>query len=307
MTQNKIKFKGMSLQVHMDEKWFYITRTTERYYIIPEEDVPYRACQSKRFITKVMFMCAVTRPVYGDNGEMIFDGKIGIFPFLEEIPAVRNSINRPAGTLETKPTNSITKEVIKGCLIQKIIPAIKAKWPQNASKDIFIQQDNARPHIKDYDPEFRAAANSDGFNIHLVFQPPNSPDLNINDLGFFSALQTLQHETAANTVLELVKNVEDAFVKLHPKKQNFNFLTLQTIMVEIMLTKGHNNFTIPHMRKRVLERLGTLPTDLIVDEIMVREYLQYLDDQGQGAALDYLRLQLTNLPQMVEVTEDVMQ
>ncbi|XP_074271641.1 uncharacterized protein LOC141595574 [Silene latifolia] len=297
----------MSQQVHMDEKCFYITRTTERYYIIPEEDVPYRACQSKRFISKVMFMCAVSRPVYGDNGEMIFDGKIGIFPFLEEISATRNSRNSPAGTLETKPTNSITKEVIKGCLIHKIIPAIKAKWPQNASKDIFIQQDNAIPHIKDNDPEFRAAANSDDFNIHLVFQPPNNPDLNINNLGFFSALQTLQHEKAANTVLELVKNMEVTFVELHPKKLNFNFLTLQTIMVEIMLTKGHNNFTIPHMRKRVLERLGTLPKDLIVYEIMVRECLQYLDDQGQGSALDYLRVQLKDLPQMEEVTKYGMQ
>ncbi|XP_074298008.1 uncharacterized protein LOC141628807 [Silene latifolia] len=263
----------MSQQVHMDEKWFYMTRTTERYYIILEEDVQYRACQSKRFKTKVMFMCAVSRPVYGDNGEMIFDGKIGIFPFLEEIPAVRNSRNRPAGTLETKPTNSITEEVIKGCLIHYTIPAIKAKWPQKASKDIFIQQDNTRHLIKDNEPEFRAAANSDGFNIHLVFQPPKNPDLNINDLGFFSALQTLQHEKAATTVLELVKNVKDAFVELQQKKLNFNFLTLQIIMVEIMLTKGYNNFTIPHMRKRVLERLGTLPKDLIVDEIIVRECL----------------------------------
>ncbi|KAL8491781.1 hypothetical protein ACS0TY_023396 [Phlomoides rotata] len=36
-----------------------------------------------------------------------------------------------------------------------IIPAIKAKWPSNASKNIIIQQDNAKPHISNNDPDFR--------------------------------------------------------------------------------------------------------------------------------------------------------
>lgn len=58
------------------------------------------------------------------------------------------------------------------------------KWPEGASKEIYIQQDNAKPHVKNSDPDFRAAANQNGFNITLVQQPPNSPDMNINDLGF---------------------------------------------------------------------------------------------------------------------------
>ncbi|KAK9672664.1 hypothetical protein RND81_12G115600 [Saponaria officinalis] len=288
MNLNVIKFKDMSQQVHIDEKWFYITKTTESYYILPEEEESYRACQSKIFITKVMFMCAVSRPLFGEEGELLFDGKIGIFPFLEEQAAVRRSKNREAGTLVTMPTNSINKQVIKDCLINKIIPAINFKWPENASKDICIQQDNAKPHISDLDPNFRVVADSDGFNIHLVFQPPNSPDLNINDLGFFRSLQSLQHETAASTVVELVGAVEAAFELHVPNKLNFNFLTLQTVMVEIMKCRGHNNFSIPHMRKRVLERQGILPRDIIVDEMLVKECLDYLAEEGQGASLDYL-------------------
>ncbi|XP_074297014.1 uncharacterized protein LOC141627685 [Silene latifolia] len=290
LSEKLIKFKDMSQQVHIDEKWFYITKEVDRYYVIPEEDVPYRACQSKRFITKVMFMCAVSRPVYGTNGEVLFDGKIGIFPFIEDVPALRSSVNRAAGTLVTKSVTSITKAVIKDCLINKIIPALKLKWPENASKEIYIQQDNARPHISDNDPEFRVAASSDGFDIHLMFQPSNSPDLNINDLGFFSSLKSLQHETVATTVLELVAAVENAYEVLVPSKLNFNFLTLQTVMIEIMLTNGHNSFTIPHMRKRVLARLGILPRDLSVDTLLVKECLEHLlqQGQGQGAALEIL-------------------
>lgn len=48
-----------------------------------------------------------------------------------------------------------------------------------------IQLDNARPHISNTYPNFRAVANADGFPIKLIQQPPNSPDCNANDLGFF--------------------------------------------------------------------------------------------------------------------------
>ncbi|XP_074265531.1 uncharacterized protein LOC141587969 [Silene latifolia] len=137
------KFKDMSLQIHIDQKWFYITKTIDSFYILEEEEPPYRSCHSKRFITKVMFICAVCKPLYGDNGELIFNGKLGIFPFIKEVPAARTSKNRQAGTLETKPTTSLTKQVIKDCLINKIIPSIKARWPENARKGIWIQQDKA--------------------------------------------------------------------------------------------------------------------------------------------------------------------
>ncbi|XP_074314581.1 uncharacterized protein LOC141649802 [Silene latifolia] len=151
------------------------------------EKRPYRTCQSKRFITKVMFMCAVARPkLYGPNQEIIFDGKLGCWPFVMEVPAQRKSKNICAGTLETKCIKSITKQVTKDMLINQVIPAIKAKWPSTCSKHILIQQDNARPHITNKDADFRRAGTEDGWNnIEFTHQPPNSPDLNVLDLRFF--------------------------------------------------------------------------------------------------------------------------
>ncbi|XP_074288192.1 uncharacterized protein LOC141613358 [Silene latifolia] len=253
--QNLIKFKDMSCQIHIDEKWFYLATTTDTYYIVPGEEEPYHSCQSKRYITKVMFMCAVARPVYGENGDLLFDGKIGVWPFIEH----------------------------------KIIPTIKAKWPANASKIIFIQQDNARPCIPDLDPDFRVAATSDGFDIHLVFQPPNNPDLNINDLGFFRSLQTLQNDEVASTVDELVNNVMTAFIDHESMKLNFNYLTLQSVIVEIMNCRRHNDFKIPHMSKESLLRQGILPTNLTVDANLARDCLEYLDANEYGSALNELR------------------
>ena len=91
----------------------------------------------------------------------------------------------------------------------QILPAIKAKWPDVMSKDILIQQDNCPAHINDDDPDFRAAASADGFNIHLFSQPANSPDTNVNDLGYFRALQSLKDEETPPTRAFYSSNLED--------------------------------------------------------------------------------------------------
>ncbi|KAK9682246.1 hypothetical protein RND81_10G060800 [Saponaria officinalis] len=272
----EIMFNEMNNTVHIDEKWFYITQDNQKIYIVDGEELPHRSCQSKRYITKVMFMCAVSRPIYDVEGELVFDGKIGMFPFTKQQPARRGSRNRPRGTLETKPIESITKPVIKKCLIEQVIPAIKSVWPEGLSKHIYIQQDNAKPHIQNNDPEFMAAANSDGFHIQLVFQPPNSPDLNCNDLGYFRALQSLQSKTTAKTVDALVNEVMQAFTEYSPSKLNNIFLSLQAVMVEIMKCKGHNNFSLPHMGKGHLVAIGMLPRNLMVNEDLVRECVEYM-------------------------------
>ncbi|XP_057793339.1 uncharacterized protein LOC131009959 [Salvia miltiorrhiza] len=182
-------------------------QTSDRYYLLPDETDLYRATKSKRFITKVMFMCAVSRPQYSADGQELFDGKIGIFPFTTVEPTKRKSKNRANGVLEVKPIQSITKEVTKECI---------------------IKQDNARPHFKKDDPNFIAAANSDGFKIDLVCQPANSSDLNVNDLSFFRATQSLQDDKIAITVEDLVQN---------------------GCLTEIMKAKGSNDYKISHINK----------------------------------------------------------
>jgi hypothetical protein len=68
---------------------------------------------------------------------------------------------------------------------------IDEKWPrEDVSKPIFIQQDNAPTHLKLDDLQFCEAAKQEGFDIRLVCQPPNSPDFNILDLGFFEQFNT---------------------------------------------------------------------------------------------------------------------
>jgi hypothetical protein len=132
--------------VHFDEKWFYITKESTRYYLAPEETLPQRTAQSKRHIEKVMFGAAVARPGPDPSDPGYFDGKIGIWDFSETAPAQRSSANRPRGTMVTKPILKVNREVVKRMIIEKVFPAIRAKWPPSRSKRIDLQMDNARPH-----------------------------------------------------------------------------------------------------------------------------------------------------------------
>ncbi|KAH0730970.1 hypothetical protein KY289_002158 [Solanum tuberosum] len=213
-----------------------------------------------------MFMAAVARPRFDENGIELFSGKIGLFPFVVKEPAKRNSKNRAAGTLETKPIISVTKDITRACLIEKVLPAIRSKWPAlDSNIPIFIQQDNARPHIGVNDLEFVEAAQKDGFDIRLCFQPPNSPDLNVLDLGFFRAIQSLQYQKAPSNVDELVEAVERSFDEMKVEQLNHVFLTLQSCMIEVMKDNGGNNYKVPHLNKNRLEREDNLPLQLCCD------------------------------------------
>ena len=85
------------------------------------------------------------------------------------------------GILETKPIQSITKEHMRSMLIINVLLTIRAKRPHGMSKHIFIQQDNAKPHIAHNDREFMEKAMKDDFLIQFVQQPPNSPNMNVLD------------------------------------------------------------------------------------------------------------------------------
>ncbi|XP_057791323.1 uncharacterized protein LOC131008464 [Salvia miltiorrhiza] len=209
----KFRFQTMYNIIHVDEKWFNLTKTSGRYYLLPNEIEPYRTCKSKRHIEKIMFLAAVSRPIFDSNGNCIFDGKIGIFPFITEEPAQINSKNRLKRTIETKPIQAITRAITKDC---------------------FTNQDNVKPHTKGDDPDFIQAATSDGFNIQLICQPANSPDTNVNYLGFFRATQSLKDKKPANGVEDLLKNVKDAFDEYPPTKINHVFLSLQGCYIETM-------------------------------------------------------------------------
>ena len=121
---HNLRFMNMYNIVHIDEKWFYISKKCERYYLLPDESDPVRSCKSKKILMKVMFLAAIARPRFDSEGNETFYGKLGIFPFITKEPAKRSSVNRAAGTLETKAMTLVGKDASRSFLITKVLRAI---------------------------------------------------------------------------------------------------------------------------------------------------------------------------------------
>ncbi|KAF0684171.1 Aste57867_23839 [Aphanomyces stellatus] len=220
--------------VHLDEKWFYITRVTRKFYLVPGEKGPDRN--------------AVARPLYIDHTDQWCDGKIGMWPFTKVVSAVRSIVNRRAGTLETKSIN-VTKDVYRAFLVDLVLPAIVSKWPELPSSTFYAALD---------------VYASRGWNFSLVAHPPNSPDTNILDLGFCAA-NIPKPTTPFVSPLDrhLVSNVGCAFEKYPLEQLDQSFMTIQACLIEIMRDGEDNTYKIPHQSKDKLARKGRLPMNAV--------------------------------------------
>ena len=139
---NTSKFEDMEDLIHIDEKWFYLTKDGQHFIIAAVEEEPYRHVQHKSFLTKIMFLCAVAWPRYDTNKNTWLDGKIGIWPVRKWEPAKRSSKKRAKGTPVGK-NQCITRDVYREYLIKKFLPVVKEKWPRNNAR-IQLQQDGAK-------------------------------------------------------------------------------------------------------------------------------------------------------------------
>ena len=190
--------------------------------------------------------------------------------------AVRNSCNRPAGTPEWE-NESITRPVYRKIIIDKLLPAILQKWPENNAGTIHIQQDGAKPHILPNDAAFRRAVSEMGMDVVLYTQPANSPDVNLLDLGFFRAIQSF-NDALSRDEFKLITAVQRVY-DLYPRHLiNRVWLTLQSVFNCIIEDHGDNTFKIPHMKKEHLERIGELPTVIDVTDDAAQYLLEGLEN-----------------------------
>lgn len=87
-------------------------KETSTFYLAKDEPDTIFVGKSKRKIPESIFLCALARPRFDEDGECNFDGKIGLWPFTELVPAQRSSRGQPAGTLEEMEF-SVTRDVYK--------------------------------------------------------------------------------------------------------------------------------------------------------------------------------------------------
>ena len=173
---------------------------------------------------------------------------------------------------------------------------LKKKWPQREKyKTIYIQQDNAKPHVAVDDEEVVKAATSDGWNIRLICQPPKSPDFNVLDLGYFSSIQSLQDKEDIHNTSELCEVVQRSFKDLGDDKLEDNFLTFQKVLKCTIKHNGSNQFKLPRIGKKKLRAENKLPTTFRCDQAVYRKGVEVLSMMKEDKYyLNYLKTKKKN-------------
>lgn len=200
----------------------------------------------------------------------MFDGKIGLWPFVSYEPAKRGSKIRKAGTVETNPLR-VTRDVYTDYLLNKVFPAIREKFPFQRHTDVLVQQENARSHVRSNDRSVLWASRRGNQKITMVNQPPNSPDFNVSDLGIFHSIQSTQNSRMSSSLMELVASVHHAFKNYSSEKLSNVFLTLQSIYESTLSKYGNNNFQIQHSRKKHLR--DSDKSELNWSEVVTARYI----------------------------------
>jgi hypothetical protein len=259
---NEGRYQDLMDVVHLDEKWFYVSKDNEKFILADDEPEPSRTSAHKSHIKKVMFLCALARPRWNHTTKSWWDGKLGIWPIGTVDAAKKKSVNRDKGE-PVWNNKSVTQEVYRNLLEDELIPALLLKWPSGFNRTIRIQQDGAKAHIPDDDEWFNASLAEVGLNAKLYTQPANSPDLNALDLGFFRAIQSANDEVSRDE-LSLIEHVKKAYDLFPREKINNVWLTLQSCFNEIIEIYGGNDYKIPHMGKERKDRNGQLPMSLEV-------------------------------------------
>ncbi|KAF0702042.1 hypothetical protein AaE_016165 [Aphanomyces astaci] len=149
----------------------------------------------------------------------MWDGKIGLWPIVETKEVSRRTKNRDRGTPVTVPMTGDSSD--------------SSEVARTAWWDNLPEARQRATHVAVDDVEVLAAG-----RIQLTAQPAMSPDFNVLDLGFFNAIQSLQHQTAVRTIYELIASVQDTF------------LTWQ-VMEEAFKLEGDNVYKLSHLKKDV--------------------------------------------------------
>jgi hypothetical protein len=118
--------------------------------------------------------------------------------------------------------------------------AIYAVW-----ETCCFQHDNARSHVPWNDVQVSAKFSelaASGWFFSIDPQPPNSPDTNILDLGFFASIQPLQHKHSPLSIDELIDIVLLEFDRYSTFNLGKIWQSLQLVLLEIVKNKGGNEF-----------------------------------------------------------------
>jgi hypothetical protein len=262
-------FKDSKNVVHVDETWFTCIKEKHVLKIIAGVEIPKSLkVTHKSHIMKVMFLVAMAQP-QDDPAGVFFDGKIGIWPCVVPVTAKNSSKNRAKGTVSLVPKN-VTADYYRELMIGSggVFERIKQRMHWLRDVNVVVQHDGARPHTgNDNVEQMNLAGAQDGWNITVVTQPPNSPDLNILDLGLFHSLKTQFYNrgVTAQSMQPFVDGVVEEYEKYKPQTLLNIWAEQYAVWNAILRVQGENDYELPHTQITKKARRGENPIDRKID------------------------------------------
>lgn len=236
-----------------DESWFYLQQEEERLLLLDGNTLPPASTVShKNNIQKIMFDCGIMRP----NMEQGFDGHIACNAIVKTVAAKKSSKHRPKGTMEIKTLNvdtNVYTEFMTGDGM--FIDTLREKTSE-LYEHVTIQHDNAPAHTKFCkQPICKQVCSTGTPTITIVFQPSNSPDLNLLDLCMFSGMKCRssslkgQCHCSLESFIDIIKEVYHSY---SPESIERVIGVQMEVFRNILLTRGSNIYKL-HSKVR---RLG---------------------------------------------------
>ena len=224
------------------------------------------------------------------EGVGFYEGKVAPLRCTKDVRAKRKSKNQKRGEIY-KQYSTIDSSMFKKQMTRVVFPKIKShhsilhktarfaeqlklkyptyKLPEGCRwADTYMQIDNAPPHCKRNKKvlsQIVKAASRHVLNgkyygpkVGLIFQLPNSPDLNVMDLGLFEKLWTkinniLRKTERVATLDEIWDAAKVPWETITPVDIEILFQTLYARMRQVIEFEVHNDMNIPHegIRERV--------------------------------------------------------
>ena len=237
-----------SAHVDIDEKWWY-SMCPWRTHKVPEGKlVPLTGIQHKNHIPKVMHLSVLARPRWDEEGNCVFDGKIGTWRVSEPYTAKRDSRYHKKGDIYEKDV-TMNSERYVDLMIEIVLPAIADAFRPFDVPQVVVQHDGAPPHVGHHAEllidEFGATLTPP---IKIKRQPSQSPDTNICDLAFFRALgaqvakrrRGIEKGHTQFDLEQLSTDVMKAFADYSPETLDSMWAYKSEIMRKIIEASGGN-------------------------------------------------------------------
>ena len=117
--------------------------------------------------------------------------------------------------------------------------------------------------------------------VELKTQPSQSPDLNVNDLGFFASLKSRVWRASASSVDELVQNVFDQYEEYDGDTLERVWQSLFKVYNQTLRKLGGNDFCVEYTGVGKRHRDGTLETVVKYDAEAFSAAWDYLADSDK--------------------------